>query len=134
MLVVVLLFNLKDVINRTEAMRAMNRISDSIKEREANYAGRKVPVPPRSVIDSLETSVQGRARLGELHYRAMWIDLNAGDDTVLAYTKRDYKSWFVSSGYVVLWLDGRVEWMEQGPFEDILAAQQSPEELATIIP
>jgi hypothetical protein len=47
----------------------------------------------------------------------------------LAYTEKKYRSLLVGKGYVVLRLDGRVEWMGKREFETLLAQHQSPMEI-----
>ncbi len=143
---VILMFNVKDVIVRSEAIRAMNNLSRAIADYQEkyklDYQGRtgkdypseKVPLPPTSFVDDVKKHLEGRARLGDMRYRALWIDLNAPPDTIVAYSPRIFHSWIVSSGYVLLRLDGTVEWMDKGPFEELLASQQSPEEAAMMFP
>lgn len=75
--------------------------------------------------------MEGSVRLGTVQYRAIWITFDSKDDTILAYTQENYHSLFLKSGYVVLWLNGKVEWMEAGRFENLLAGQQSLEEIKT---
>ncbi len=143
---VIIMFNVKDVINRSEAIRAMTGLSMSIKAYQEeykadyrqmhgkDYPSDKVPLPPTSFVDHIKAELEGRVRLGDLKYRAMWIDLNAPPDTIVAYTPRDFHSWFVHSGYVLLRMDGTVEWMDKAAFEELLASQQSLEEKEMQLP
>ena len=74
-------------------------------------------------------TLQGSARLGKLNYRARWIDFESTGDEVLAYTEQNYRSPFLTSGYLVLRLDGRVHWMRKKDFRALLAQQQSKIEI-----
>ena len=71
----------------------------------------------------------GHVRLGRVTYRALWISFEATGDEILAYRQVNYRSLFVGSGYVVLRLDGRVEWMKKQQFEELLAHQQTQREI-----
>ena len=53
------------------------------------------------------------------------------DTTILAYSQKNYRG-FVKAGYIVLWLNGKVEWINKKQFEKILAAQQEQQELQWI--
>jgi hypothetical protein len=119
------MINLKDWINRSEAMRAMEQLGQIVLQHRKNYGS----VPPQSYIDKIKEELEGYARLGEVIYRAQWIDFESPPDTILAYTEKPRRLWLFSKGYVVLHLDGRVEWMDKQKFETLLAQQQSPEEI-----
>lgn len=122
---VVAMVNFKDWVNHTEAMRAMDHLGRvALKYRQDYHA-----VPPESHIDNIRKNLQGHARLGELYYRARWIDFESSDDEILACTEKSYHSFFLGSGAIVLRLDGRVEWMDTKQFRALLAKQQSPSEI-----
>jgi len=121
---VVVIINFKDYVNRNEAMRAMQHLGQIVlKYRQNNGA-----VPPQQFVDRIKGDLEGSARLGEITYRGRWIGFGATDDEILAYTKKNYKSLIVSAGYVVLRLDGRVEWMNVKEFQKLLDQQQSEDE------
>ena len=121
---VVGLVNFKDYVNRGEAMRAMEHLGRVVLAyREQNGA-----VPAEYYVAQIRKGLEGNARLGELHYRARWIEFGATEDEVLAYTQKRYSSSIFGSGYIVLRLDGRVEWMKEKEFRALLDAQQSMEE------
>jgi len=122
---VVAMINLKDYINRSEAMRAMDQLGQKVIQYRRTHGA----VPPESYIDSIKETLEGYVRLGKLYYRARWVSIDAGPDQILAYTKKRYRSSFLDDGYAVLWLDGRVEWMPIKEFERLLAHQQSPLEI-----
>jgi len=82
-------------------------------------------VPPESYVDSIRGKLEGNVRLGNLHYRALWIDFEATEDEILAYVEKDYHSFILGHGFVVLRLDGHVEWMEKKQFDALMAKQQS---------
>ena len=121
---VVAIMIFKDWVNRSEATKAMGHIGRIVVE----YRQQKGFVPPESHIAKVKQTVEGYARLGELKYRARWIDFESTPDEILAYTRKNYNSFFFSAGYIVLRLDGRVEWMDVDAFEKLLATQQSPME------
>jgi hypothetical protein len=121
------MMNVKDFINRREGMRAMTQLGPRILEYRKTYGS----LPPESYIEKIKGSLEGGVRLGTVQYRAIWITFDSKDDTILAYTQENYHSLFLKSGYVVLRLNGKVEWMEAGRFENLLAGQQSLEEIKT---
>ncbi len=117
------LVNVKDKIGKSEAMRAMNILSAHIQK----YYKTTKSLPAENYVDGIVES-QGMVRLGNLQYRARWISYGAGSDTILAYAQRDYK-WLVRPGYVVMRLDGRVEWLSRSHFKEIIKNQQTEAEL-----
>ncbi|MCK4914172.1 MAG: hypothetical protein KAI59_03650 [Planctomycetes bacterium] len=125
---VVAMINLRAWINRSEAMRAMEHLGKIVLDYRSKYNS----VPPQSYVDDAEKKLIGSVRLGQLNYRALWIDFGASPEEVLAYTEKDYHSLFVGSGFVVLRLDGSVQWLPKQEFEKLLSKQQSPEELQMI--
>lgn len=125
LIVVLAMINFKDWINRSEAMRATEHLSQIVLE----YRVKHGLLPPESYVDNIRGNLEGHRRLGKLHYRARWIDFESTDDEILAYTEKNYHSLLVGKGYIVLRLDGRVEWMDTQHFETLLARQQSREEM-----
>ena len=119
--IVVGMVNLKDWINRSEAMLAMEQLSQEVLE----YRKKHGSVPPEFFIDQIKPNLPGRARLGALKYRARWIEFGCPPDEILAYSPKNYTSSIFGKGYVVLRFDGRVEWMEKEKFEELLAKKQS---------
>lgn len=121
------MINFKDWVNRSEAMRAMEQLG----QRVLQYRQQHGAVPPETYVESIKESLEGHVRLGNLRYRAQWIDFESTADNVLAYTERDYHSLLVGKGYVVLRLDGRVQWMNRKDFRQLLSQQRrkSPEEI-----
>lgn len=122
---VVAMINLRSWINRSEAMRAMEHLGRRVLQYRKNYGS----IPPESYVDSIKEELEGHARLGEINYRAQWIDFESTPDEILAYTERPRRLWLFSKGYVVLRLDGRVEWMDKQELEALLSQQQSPIEI-----
>jgi hypothetical protein len=122
---VVAMVNFKDYVNRSEALRAMEHLGQIV----IHYRQQHGIVPPKSYVDSIKANLKGYARLGELQYRAQWINLESTPDEILAYTEGNYHSFLVGRGYVVLRLDGRVQWMDKRQFETLLASQQSKTEI-----
>jgi len=116
--------NIKNLINRTESIRAMNVLSKEVFAYRQKYGS----LPNQLYVDDYVERA-GLVRLGPLQYRAMWIEYGSEpNNTILAYSERTYGG-FVQSGYVVLWYDGRVEWFDKNNFEKILSAQQKKDEL-----
>lgn len=118
---VVGMVNLKDVINRSEAIRAMERLGQIVVE----YRKRHGSIPSESYVDGIKDNLPGGVRFGNLRYRARWISFDSSPDEILAYSKKTYRSSFLDDGYVVLRLDSRVEWMGNGEFKLLLAQQQN---------
>jgi hypothetical protein len=119
------MINLKNWVNRSEAMRAMEHLSRIVLQYREKYGA----VPPESYIDRIREELEGHVRLGEVIYRAQWITFESTPDEILAYTGRCHSSWLFGKKYIVLRLDGRVEWMDKQEFETLLARQQSSQEL-----
>lgn len=122
---VVAMICFRDWVNRSEAMRAMEQLG----QRVLNYRKVHGLVPPESYVDGIKEDLEGHVRLGDVQYRGLWIDLDSTDDEILAYAQRDYHSLVVGRGYIVLRLDGRVEWLGKQECEKLLAEQQSPTEV-----
>jgi len=122
---VVALINLRDWVNRSEAMRGMKDLGQKVLQHRKDYGA----LPSGSYVANIREGLKGNVRLGELHYRALWIDSDSTADEILAYTEKNYRPLLVGRGYVVLRLDGRVEWMGKKEFKTLLAQQQSPEEI-----
>jgi hypothetical protein len=121
--VVLGLLNLKDYVNRTEAMRAMEQLGGVI----LGYRQEHGSTPAQYYVDAVKDKLEGSARLGGLIYRARWIEYEATGDEILAYTRKDYGT-ILGTGYIVLRLDGRVEWMGEKEFKELLDSQQSLDE------
>jgi len=122
---VVAMINFKDWVNRSEAMRAMEHLGQMVLQYRKNHGS----VPPESYVDGIKEDLEGHVRLGNLRDRARWLDFESTPDEILAYTEKNYRSLLVGKGYVVLRLDGRVEWMGKREFETLLAQHQSPMEI-----
>lgn len=121
---VVAMINFKDMVNRSEAVRAMEALGKQVVAYRQQYGA----APPESYVDRIRDSLPGNARLGDLQYRAQWIGFGSSDDTILAYTRKRYRSSFLGDGAVVLRLGGTVQWMEAREFEPLLNKQQKADE------
>jgi hypothetical protein len=121
------MINFKDWVNRSEAMRAMQHLSQVV----LRYRNENGSVPPQSYVDSIRENLEGHIRLGKLIYRAQWLDLESTPDEILAYSEKKYRS-FIGKGFVVLRLDGTVEWLDKKKFQTILNQQQNPLEIQTL--
>jgi type II secretory pathway pseudopilin PulG len=124
---IVSMINFKDWVNRSEAMRAMQHLSQVV----LRYRNENGSVPPQSYVDSIRENLEGHIRLGKLIYRAQWLDLESTPDEILAYSEKKYRS-FIGKGFVVLRLDGTVEWLDKKKFQTILNQQQNPLEIQTL--
>ena len=120
---IVAMLSIKDLINKSEATRAMEMIGEEVTEHRKQAGS----LPPKSYVDDFIQKM-GFVRIGDLQYRALWIKFDAGDDTILAYSWKGYRS-LVDNGYVVLRLAGSIEWMGKDEFENLLKTQQSQAEL-----
>jgi len=119
---VLVLIDFKNYVNWSESMQAINQLSQIVQDYRKTHG----IVPPESYIDDVAEDLQGRVRLGKIIYRARWLNFDAAPDEILAYVKKTYNSFFINDGYIVLRLDGRVEWMEPKAFEELLDKQQTP--------
>lgn len=115
--------NLRDKINKSEETHELELIGQDV----LDYRSRRGSLPPKSYLATVREKMK-LVRLGPITYRAVWITYDAKEDTVLAYTYRHYK-WFIKSGYLVLRLNGLVEWINKDEFEKLLATQQSQTEI-----
>ena len=118
------MIHLKDYVNRSEAMRAMSQLGERVLEYRKQYGS----LPPESFVTSIKGNLEGAVRMGNVKYRALYIGLDASADTILAYSHKGYTSSFLNDGYVVLRLDGTVEWMSLTQFTVLFAAQRAPGE------
>jgi hypothetical protein len=118
------MIHLKDHVNRKEAIRAMEQLGKICIE----YRSENKMVPSTHYIEKIKKQLEGSARAGAIIYRGRWISFGAKDDEILAYSQKKYSHSFIKSGYIVLRLDGTVEWMGARQFEELLSSQQSPEE------
>ena len=116
---------LKNGVNRSEAMRAIEQLGKIT----ADYKKKNGSVPPESYVNGIKESLEGQARLDNLHYRARWIEFDSPPDTILAYVRKNYSSLFFRAGAIVLRFDGRVQWIDKPDFDKLLARQQSPMEV-----
>ena len=124
---IVSMINFKDWVNRSEAIRAMQHLAQIVRQ----YRNEHGSVPPQSYIDSIKENLEGYVRLGRLIYRAQWLDLESTPDEILAYSEKNYRS-FIGKGFIVLRLDGTVEWLDKKKFQTILNRQQTPLEIQTL--
>jgi hypothetical protein len=122
---IVAMIHFKDWVNRSEAIGAMKQLGQVALDYRKQYGA----VPPESYVTGIKKELKGWVRLGKLNYRAQWIDFDATSDEILAYTEKKYPSSLLEDGYIVLRLDGRVEWMDKQNFEKLLAQQQSKMEI-----
>lgn len=118
------LAELKNEINRAEVVRAMEQLGKIVRD----YKQKNGYVPPESYVDGLKESLLGQVRLGDLHYRARWLDADSSPDTILAFTRFNPNSFFFKQGVIVLLYDGQIKWMDDKSFDKTLAHQQKPEE------
>jgi len=118
------MMQLKDYVNRSEALRAMTQLGQRIVEYRKQYGS----LPSQSFVDGIKGDVEGAVRIGNVNYRARWIGLDAPADTILAYSQKRLPSSFLKDGYVVLRLDGTVEWLPTKQFAALFATQRTSTE------
>ncbi len=123
-LAVVGMMHLRDYINRSEAMRALDQLGRRVLEHRTRYGS----LPPESFVTAIRGELEGAVRMGNVKYRALYIGPDAPADTVLAYSERRYPSCFIGKGFVVLRLDGTVLWMPVDQFASLFATQRTPAE------
>lgn len=122
---VVGMIHLKDHVNRTEAMRAMTELG----RRVLAYRREHGTLPDESFVRGIKEQLEGSQRLGHLEYRADRISGYAPQWTILAYSLKRHPASFLRDGYVVLRLNGYVEWMPIASFEVVLSEQGAQDEL-----
>jgi hypothetical protein len=116
--------NIKNIINRSEAIRTMDLLGSEILQYRKNNGS----LPGENYVKQFSDRI-GAVRLTDLQYRAPWIEFGYDPNTtVLAYTRKNYTG-FVKSGGIVLWLNGKVEWINKKRFDQIVEAQQQQIEL-----
>ena len=54
--------------------------------------------------------------------------MGAPDETILAYSEKRHSSSFLDDGFVVLRLNGTVEWLPSAQFRALLATQRADSE------
>jgi hypothetical protein len=123
------MYELKNWANRSEALRAMGQLAKIVSE----YKQKNGSIPPESYVEGLKEKLEGRVRMGNLHYRARWISFDSSPDTIVAFVRKRYNSLFFKPGAIVLLFDGRVEWMDEASFEKLYARQKNPLEEETAI-
>ena len=121
---VVGMIHLKDYVNRSEAMRAMTQLGQRLLEFRHKHGA----LPPESFVDNIKGELEGAVRMGNVRYRALYIGLEASDETILAYSQKRHPSSFLKDGYVVLRLSGTVEWMPTRQFAVLFDSQRTPTE------
>jgi hypothetical protein len=121
-LAVVGLINFKDWVNRSEAIKAMEGLSKLIQD----YRSKNGILPPESYVEIKQKEVEGWVRLGKPYYRGLFIEPSAKPNEILAYAPKPYRSSFLEDGYVVMFLDGTVKWMQADEFERLLETQRAP--------
>lgn len=123
-IMVVGMVSLKNYINRAEAIRAMPMVGKEALSYRKAYGS----LPSGDYIDNFLGKIHA-VRLPRIDYRAAWIEYGSNPDkTILAYAKKKY-SGLPGSGYIVLWLNGKTEWLKAKDFEPILHSQQQPFEI-----
>jgi hypothetical protein len=116
---------LKNWVNRSEAIHALEQLQKAV----AEYKQKNGSVPPESYVDGIIKTFEGQPRLGNVNYRARWIQFDSPPETILACVRKNYHSFLSHPGAIVLRLDGRIEWMDKASFDKLIASQQTPLEL-----
>jgi hypothetical protein len=126
-IIVTLLFifgmvNLRDGLNRSEMQREMENLAASIK----NYRQKNNSLPPESWI---QPQLEGFARLSGADYRAKFVFYDSPPDTIIASCKQKSYSMLVKTAYIVLRLDGRIEWLSPEVFDKAMKEQEEARQL-----
>ena len=124
---VVAMLNVRDYVNRGEAMRTMENLGEKVRRYRDKYNS----TPPKSYLAGQRTDIQD-VRLGDFEYRAPWIEFGASADTILAYSSKNYQ-FLLGKGYIVMRLDGSVEWMQKAEFKKLLSKQQTKAEIELLL-
>lgn len=132
MLVIIFLFmfgfaNFKDYVNKTETIRAFNQLGEKITE----HRKRTGILPSESAIRDIKQQIEGAVRVGNIQYRAQWISIDSPPETIVAYAEKKYGT-FIESGFVLLRLDGLVEYLPPDKFNAILSKQETMAEAEEI--
>ena len=112
--------NFKDYVNKTEAIRSFDQLGKAILDYRKQYG----LLPSESVMEGLRDRMEGAVRIGNLHYRAQWISIDSPPETIVAYAEKKY-NWFIQSGFIVLRLDGQVQYLPAEQFQKLLAKQET---------
>lgn len=116
--------NVKNLINRSEAIRAMELLGKEVLLYKQTYGSLPNETYARHFTEQIEA-----VRIGDFQYRAQWIEFGCDPNaTILAYSEKNYAG-FVKSGAVVLWLSGKTEWIDEKHFCEIIKTQQKRQEL-----
>lgn len=119
--------NIKNAINRSETIRAMQLLGDDVLAYRKQYGSLPSEYYAKQFADRI-----GAVRLTDFQYRAQWVEFGSEPNTtILAYSQKNYKG-LVKAGAIVLWLNGKVEWISKKQLEQILTAQQKQQELQWI--
>lgn len=110
------LINLRDGLNRSEMQREMEVFATAVKD----YRQQNKALPPESWV---QPQVRNFVRLGGVQYRAKSILYDSPPDTIIASCKQRTYSVFVKTAYIVLRLDGRVEWLSPPVYEKTIKEQ-----------
>lgn len=111
--------NFKDFINKSESLLAMNNLGTMV----GQYRNQHGTLPPESYISDIKDKLQGSPRLGKLVYRAKWLGYTTSNETIIAYSRKDYSGLILGSGYAVLKYDGSVQWLTEDEFQLAMALQ-----------
>ena len=114
---------LKGRVNRLEATRAMDQLGKNVLGYRQQYGA----VPAESYILNIKEDLPGAVRLGEIYYRARWLEFDAGDDEILACSTKSYPS-LSGNKFIVLRLNGDVRLMKPQQLKALLDQQQSLQE------
>lgn len=122
---VVVFVYLRGVVNRSEAKRAMEHLRQVV----TDYKERHGFLPPESFVTRAKEDFGWNMRLDDLQYRGLWIDSESQPHEILAYTENERNSYLSGSKHLILRLDGTIDWIEKKRFHELLAQQQSQDEI-----
>ncbi len=94
----------RNVVNKSEAIRSMNILSIEI----AKYNLYHGELPSSSYISDI-IARYGLLRVGPVECRSQWIEPGSGPETILLFSKKNYNSLFVKSGYIYITKEDMLE-------------------------
>ena len=115
---------MKEKVNFSETIRAMQHLNLIINQ----YQTENKKLPAESFVEEQKPNLQGAPRMGDIVYRGKWIGPLDSRNTILAYVQKNYRGLLAKSGYVVLRLNGKVEWVDKESFKMQLELQEKPGE------
>ncbi len=94
----------RNVVNKSEAIKSMDILSMEI----AKYDLYHGELPSKGYISEV-IARYGLFRIGSVECRSQWIEPGSGPETILLFSKKNYKSLFVKPGYIYITKEDMLE-------------------------